>query len=171
MRAAVLAVLALAPLAAACDAKPAAATSEAAPPATQAAPTAPALPTGPLVEAPAGGDVATMVRNTMAIAAQQKRKVIVYVGATWCKPCQRFHKALESGRLDAALADVAFLAFDYDRDHDRLRGDGYASQSLPLFAVPAPDGAPSGRQIEGGIPDDSAVDDLVARIHKMLAES
>ena len=28
------------------------------------------------------------------------KRVLVYVGATWCEPCKRFHKALASGELD-----------------------------------------------------------------------
>src|SRR6188768_2295111 len=39
-------------------------------------------------------------------------RVLVYVGASWCGPCQRFHKALASGELDEALAGTKFLAFD-----------------------------------------------------------
>src|SRR4249920_2284717 len=43
-------------------------------------------------------------------------RVLVYVGATWCEPCQRFHKALESGQLDEALAGTKFIEFDADKD-------------------------------------------------------
>lgn len=125
----------------------------------------------PVIDAPAQGDVASIVRDALATAASQRRKLLVYAGATWCKPCQRFHAALASGRLDTELSDVAFLKFDIDRDQDRLRADGYQSHLLPMVVVPASDGAPSGKQIEGGISDDSAVDGFVARIRRMLAES
>src|SRR5215216_4838017 len=48
-------------------------------------------------------------------------RVLVYVGATWCEPCQRFHKALESGQLDEDLAGTKFIEFDSDRDAAELR--------------------------------------------------
>ncbi|HXK19513.1 MAG TPA: thioredoxin family protein, partial [Polyangiaceae bacterium] len=63
-------------------------------------------------------------------------RVLVYVGATWCEPCQRFHKSLESGELDEALAGTKFIEFDADRDRSELRAAGYASKFIPLFSVP-----------------------------------
>src|SRR3954464_13112220 len=58
-------------------------------------------------------------------------RVLVYVGATWCEPCRRFHKSLESGELDDALAGTKFLEFDADRDISELRTAGYASKYIP----------------------------------------
>jgi hypothetical protein len=125
----------------------------------------------PLDEAPAEGDVASLVRDAMARHAAQRRTLVVYVGATWCKPCQRFRAALESGKLDDRLPDMAFLTFDVDRDQSRLRADGYEARKLPLLALPAPDGAPSGKQIEGGIPGEATVDYFVTELQKMLRQS
>jgi hypothetical protein len=124
-----------------------------------------------VIEAAADGPVAALVRGALASAPCKGRKLVVYVGASWCKPCQRFHEALASGRLDAQLSDVAFLAFDYDRDRERLGADGYVSRVLPLLALPAPDGAPSGRQIAGGAPGEGAVDSMVRSLRAMLEGS
>lgn len=77
------------------------------------------------------------------------QRVVVYVGATWCQPCQRFHQALESGQLDESLAGMKFVEFDADRDREELRAAGYAFQYIPLFAVPDQSGHASGRAIEG----------------------
>jgi thiol:disulfide interchange protein len=96
-------------------------------------------------------------------------RVVVYVGATWCEPCQHFHKALESGKLDAALAGTQFVEFDADRDRDELRAAGYASKYIPLFSVPDPDGRASNRRIEGSVKGADAVQkDLVPRLLAML---
>ncbi len=97
------------------------------------------------------------------------QRVLVYVGATWCEPCQRFHKALESGQLDEALAGTKFLEFDSDRDGAELRAAGYGSKYIPLFSVPDQSGHASGRAIQGSIKGDDAVRvDLVPRLLALL---
>jgi thiol-disulfide isomerase/thioredoxin len=96
-------------------------------------------------------------------------RVLVYVGATWCEPCKRFHEALESGELDASLAGTQFIEFDADRDRAELRAAGYASQYIPLFSVPDPTGRASGRAIEGSVKGTQAVrEDLVPRLIALL---
>lgn len=96
-------------------------------------------------------------------------RVLVYVGATWCEPCKRFHKAFESGQLDEALAGTRFVEFDADNDRSELRAAGYASQFIPLFSVPDQSGHASGRAIEGSITGDSAVrENLVPRLIALL---
>jgi len=97
------------------------------------------------------------------------QRVLVYVGATWCEPCQRFHKALEAGELDDALAGTKFIEFDADHDRAELKAAGYASKYIPLFSVPASNGHSSGRWIEGSIKGDSAVrENLVPRLLALL---
>jgi thiol:disulfide interchange protein len=97
------------------------------------------------------------------------KRVLVYVGATWCEPCKRFHKALESGELDEALAGTKFVEFDSDRDAAELRAAGYASKYIPLFSVPDHSGHASGRAIAGSISAESAVrEDLVPRLLALL---
>jgi thiol-disulfide isomerase/thioredoxin len=96
-------------------------------------------------------------------------RVLVYVGATWCEPCQRFHKALESGQLDDALAGTKFIEFDADKDRSELLAAGYGSKFIPLFSVPDQSGHASGRAIEGSIKADSAVREyLVPRLLALL---
>jgi thiol-disulfide isomerase/thioredoxin len=96
-------------------------------------------------------------------------RVLVYVGATWCEPCQRFHRSLESGELDDALAGTKFIEFDADKDRAELRAAGYASKYIPLFSVPDQSGHASGRAIEGSIKGDNAVrQNLVPRLLALL---
>jgi thiol:disulfide interchange protein len=99
----------------------------------------------------------------------QGSRVLVYVGATWCEPCQRFHKSLESGELDEVLAGTKFLEFDADKDRSELRAAGYTSQYIPLFSVPDHSGHSSGLAIEGSIKGDDAVrKNLVPRLLALL---
>lgn len=121
-------------------------------------------------EAPPEGDVEVLVRGALATAIHDKRRLVVYVGATWCEPCQRFHHAAERGELDATFPDVDLLSFDLDRDGERLASAGYVSKLIPLFALPGPDGHASGKQVEGGIKGEGAVAFMAPRLQKMLAE-
>ena len=132
----------------------------------------PASPEGPrFVAAPADGAVDEIVRSQVDAAAADSKRVVVYVGASWCEPCTRFHDALESGALHERLQDVRFLEFDADRDRGRLAEAGYASRLVPLFALPGPDGRASEQRIEGGVKGERAVDHILARLEPMLADA
>lgn len=123
-----------------------------------------------IVHAPPSVDVARWVKGEMGRAAREGREVLVYVGATWCEPCQRFHAAAAAGRLDASYPTLRLLEFDRDRDEERLRAAGYTSNYIPLFAVPGPDGRASGRQVEGSIKGEGAVDNIAPRLSELLGK-
>jgi thiol-disulfide isomerase/thioredoxin len=93
---------------------------------------------------------------------------LVYVGASWCEPCQRFHRALEAGELDTTLPGLQFIEFDYDTAKAELDADGYSSKLIPLFALPNPDGRASSHSIEGSIKGPAAVDNIVPRLQQLL---
>ena len=122
-----------------------------------------------LLASPATGSVESAVRDAWRGAAAERRTLVVYVGAAWCEPCQLFHHAAEQGELDATFPDLTFLEFDLDRDRERLASAGYVSKYIPLFALPTAAGVASGKQIEGGIKGDGAVDFIVPRLRAMLA--
>jgi thiol-disulfide isomerase/thioredoxin len=123
-----------------------------------------------VTSAPAEGEVDAIVRAVMTQASADRRRVVVYVGASWCEPCQRFHQAAEGGELDGTFPDVDLVGFDADRDSERLASAGYVSQLIPLLALPGPDGRASGKQVEGGIKGDGAVRSIVPRLRQMLAD-
>lgn len=121
-------------------------------------------------EPPAGTtDVAAAVRDALARAKADGRTLVVYVGATWCEPCQRFHHAVDRGELDDAFPSLTVLAFDADRDSEALATAGYVSRLIPLFAVPRADGQASGRAIEGSVKGEQAVGEITPRLHALLA--
>jgi hypothetical protein len=117
------------------------------------------------------GDVPSVVQHELARARSDGRRLLVYVGATWCEPCRRFHDATAAGKLDAELGSLRLLEFDFDRDEPRLRSAGYVSQLIPLFAAPNPDGSASGRQIEGSVKGDGAVGEILPRLQSLLRDS
>lgn len=114
-----------------------------------------------------GGDVAALVRTEREKAATDGRELIVYVGAKWCEPCQRFHHAAQAGELDAEFPELTILEFDLDEDRDRITAAGYMSKLIPLFVRPGPDGRASDRRFEGGIKGEGAVANIAPRLHKL----
>jgi hypothetical protein len=122
------------------------------------------------LQAPATGDVRDVVRQAVSEAASEHRRIVVYVGAGWCEPCQQFHNAAAAGSLDAIFPDLTLLEFDLDRDRERLNQAGYASKYIPLFALPGADGSASGRQVEGGIKGDAAVAFMAPRLKDLLRQ-
>jgi thiol-disulfide isomerase/thioredoxin len=137
-------------------------------------PTPPPAPSRPAtgihwMNAPGGLQDATQtIQASMAAEKAAGRKLIVYVGATWCEPCQHFHHAVEQGQLDAAFPQLSILAFDMDRDAQALMAAGYHSKLIPLFALPGDDGMASGKQIEGSVKGDNAVSEITPRLRKLL---
>ncbi len=114
---------------------------------------APAEPPGPQLRfVPAeAGELTEVVQAFMAEAREEQRAPLIYVGATWCEPCQYFHEAAERGELDDQLPRLALLELDLDQDAERLEAAGCRSQMIPLFAVPGADGRCTDRRIEGSI--------------------
>jgi thiol-disulfide isomerase/thioredoxin len=121
-----------------------------------------------LSDAPPSGDVEPLVRDALAKATAEKRRLVVYVGATWCEPCQHFHEAAERGELDTTFPDLTVLVFDLDRDGERLASAGYVSRYIPAFAIPNADGTSSGKQVEGGIKGMGAVAYIAPRLKNLL---
>lgn len=132
-----------------------------------------AIPTrADVVLAPDGaGDVPPLVQEQLQRAKRERRDLVVYVGATWCEPCTRFHKAVQAGEVDAMFPTLRMFEFDLDRDRERLDRAGYGSQMIPLFVVPAADGQGSPLRIEGSIKGEGAVKEIVPRLQALLAQA
>lgn len=123
------------------------------------------------IDAPETPDVAAAVRAQLATTKGKGRQLLVYVGATWCEPCQRFHEAVRKGELDASFPTLTILAFDRDRDGEALATADYVSTYIPLFAVPAPNGKATGKQIEGSIKGNGAVGEITPKLQALLAQA
>ena len=116
------------------------------------------------------GDLAAIVQSAVSKAQADGRRLVVYEGATWCEPCQRFHAAVAAGQLDATFPDLTFLELDADRDRDRIIAAGYSSEYIPLFALPGKDGRAAGPKASGGIKGDGAVAYLTNKLKMLLAQ-
>lgn len=119
-----------------------------------------------VIEAPHLDDPVPWIRDRLA--ENRDRQVLVYIGATWCDPCRRFHEAVTAGQLDAAFPHLTLLVFDQDRDGDGLLRAGYTSEYIPLFVRPAPDGTATTHLIQGAEKGDDAVASITPRLRKLL---
>jgi thiol-disulfide isomerase/thioredoxin len=116
------------------------------------------------------GEVASIVRGEYEKASISGRQLVVYMGATWCEPCQRFHHAVEHGDFDGTFPKLTLLEFDADKDGERLRAAGYSSRYIPMFALPKSDGTATGKQVEGGIKGDGAASYVADKLKGLLAQ-
>ncbi len=116
-----------------------------------------------------GGAIEPWVQEQVELAEAAHLRVLVYVGASWCEPCQRFHRAVEHGELNGTLNGLRFLEFDQDQDAPALKTAGYVYQYIPVLALPDPDGRNHGKMIAGSIKGPGAVrENLVPRLQALL---
>src|SRR6185369_10535784 len=94
-----------------------------------------------------GSAIEPWVQEQVELADAAHLRVLVYVGASWCEPCQRFHEAVERGELNGTLDGLRFLEFDQDQDASALKNAGYVYQYIPVLALPDPDGRNHGKMI------------------------
>ena len=117
-----------------------------------------------------GSAVEPWVQEQVELAEAAHLRVLVYVGASWCEPCQRFHQAVEHGELNGTLNGLRFLEFDQDQDAAALKSAGYVYQYIPVLALPDPDGRNHGKMISGSIKGPRAVqENLVPRLQALLS--
>jgi thiol-disulfide isomerase/thioredoxin len=114
-------------------------------------------------------DVAPWIASEVARAKTDNKRILVYVGAPWCEPCETFHRAATAGKLTTDFPNLRLLAFDSDRDTDALTRAGYGSEMIPLFAEPRADGQASGRKIMGSVKGEAAIANIVPRLKSLLA--
>ncbi len=119
----------------------------------------------------AGGEsLDGFVMKELRRAEKDRKTLLLYVGAEWCEPCQRFHAAAQRGELDRAFPDLRLVDLDRDRDEAELRQTSCLSPMIPMFAKPTPRGNCSEKMINGGIKGEGAVDNIVPRLEKLLAQ-
>jgi len=117
---------------------------------------------------PEQGDVRSVVKTAALAAAARQHRLVVYVGATWCEPCERFREAAKAGTLDATFPGLSLLVFDIDRDRARLAAAGYKSQYIPLLVLPNADGSAGPHRMEGGQKGNGAVAQMAPRLAELL---
>ncbi len=123
-----------------------------------------------MIPAPAG-DVAEIVKAARASARAHGRSLMVYIGAVWCEPCQRFHHAADEGKLDDKFPTLSLVVFDLDADGDRLKRAQYAPGYIPYFGVPGDDGHATSNATEGAIKGEGAIDHITPRLIELVEKA
>jgi hypothetical protein len=133
----------------------------------------PAAERAELVEATLSptGQLEPLVVAELTRARADGRTLVVYVGASWCEPCTRFHGALKAGLLNSQLRGIRFLEFDLDRHARPLRAAGCESDMIPLFALPTAEGTCGPLRIMGGVKGDAALGNLMPRLLGLIARA
>jgi thiol-disulfide isomerase/thioredoxin len=99
-----------------------------------------------VVPAAQDSDALSLVRTERLRAKAEGRVLVVFVSATWCEPCKKMKEEIEAGRLDDRFGETTLLAFDADKDVDRLSAAGYTFKFVPYVALPGADGRPAETQ-------------------------
>lgn len=99
-----------------------------------------------VVQAAQDSDALSAIRTERLKAKADGRVLVVYVSATWCEPCKKLKEEIEAGRLDDRYGKTTLLAFDADKDLDRLGAAGYTFKFVPYVALPGADGKPADAQ-------------------------
>ncbi len=145
-------------------------------PAQQVAPSAPKIEVGAkargieMIPAPPG-DVATIVKSARTAARARGRALMVYIGAKWCEPCQRFHHAADEGKLDDKFPTLTLLVFDLDADGDRLKRAQFAPGYIPYFGIPGEDGHATSNATEGSIKGEGAIENISPRLEELVQKA
>jgi len=154
------------------ESDPAAATTESAAAAASQKPVVVRTGKAEIILAPEGDeDLAAVVKRELDRAKADQKDLLVYVGATWCEPCQRLHKAIVDGDLDKEFPGLRLLEFDADRDDVRLRRSGYLAKYIPMLAVARDDGTATGKQIEGAVKGPRALDVIKPKLRALIDQN
>jgi hypothetical protein len=124
-----------------------------------------------IIEVPGGDEpIQAIALREAERARAEGRDLLLYVGAPWCEPCQRFHDAVKRGELDATFPRLRLLELDRDRDEARLGAAGCLTRLIPLFAAVTAEGrCDPRRQMMGSIKGPGAVAEITPRLRVLLA--
>jgi thiol-disulfide isomerase/thioredoxin len=112
-----------------------------------------------------------LLKRELARARADGKQLLVYVGASWCEPCVKFHEAADRGELDATIPGVRFVDFDRDGHEALLVDTGCISGMIPLFSRIEEDGTCSRtRRVEGAVKGDGAVGFIMPKLLAILKE-
>jgi thiol-disulfide isomerase/thioredoxin len=112
-------------------------------------------------------------RSVLAQVREERKSLkargtlVVYVGASWCEPCARFHDAIAKGTLDERYSGVTFLEFDLDERREELVAAGYHSGYVPYFATVDEAGAVQ-RTFSGSVKGEEGVARILPKLDALL---
>ena len=118
---------------------------------------------------PLAGEVAEITQRELS-HLEYGQRLLVYVSADWCEPCNVFQSAVESGKLQKEMPFLRFLKFDADEDSERLERDGYGGRMIPRFVKPGEDGKGTDQRFEGSVKGPTAFANILPKLKTLLSE-
>lgn len=117
-----------------------------------------------------GGSLATLVEAEVAKAEATGKKHVVYIGATWCPPCQAIKKYKSDPQMVTAFAGTHVIELDVDDwTAPDLTALGYKASSVPVFIAVDKDGKAKGPTIDGGAWGDNIPTNMAPPLTKFFA--
>ena len=103
------------------------------------------------VETLGRGPLREQLRHHANQAELRGLRPFVEFGASWCPPSVMFGRVLDDPRMVAALAGIYLVRAESDHfEADELGDAGFNIRGVPVFFELDAEGAPTGRQIDGG---------------------
>jgi hypothetical protein len=99
---------------------------------------------------PTDGPLPAALQREAGKATQQHLKPFVYIGATWCAPCNAIKHNLDKPIMIDAFKGTYIMKLDFDAWEDKLPGAGLQHEAVPVFFALDASGKPTGRMIDGG---------------------
>ena len=117
-----------------------------------------------------GGSLAASVKGEVAKALAAGKKPVVYIGATWCPPCQAIKRYKSDPQMAAAFAGTHIIELDVDDwTAPDLAALGYKAASVPVFIAVDKDGKAKGPTIDGGAWGDNIPANMAPPLTKFFA--
>jgi hypothetical protein len=121
-------------------------------PSASAETTAPEASAWSSIKAGAPGSLQATIKAEMVKAAAKQLKPVVYIGATWCKPCV----AIKKYRRDPKMLDAFKGIYVVDLDLDdwkaaEITGLGFKAGEVPHFYLIDGEGRSTGRTITSSV--------------------
>jgi hypothetical protein len=103
-----------------------------------------------LDEVAPGRPLAVVLSDGAAKAKAKGLRPFLYIGATWCQPCQKLHRSLDDERMVDAFRGTYVIHLDLDAWERELPSVGLRVAQVPVFFQLDAQGKPTGKSLDGG---------------------
>jgi TPR repeat protein len=117
-----------------------------------------------------GASLAQKIKTEIAGSASSDSKVVVYVGATWCKPCRAFQRYRNDPRVVEALRGAVIIELDMDDwTTTDFKSLGYDVVGVPVFIAVDHDGRAKGPSITSSVWGDDVPENMAPPLLRFIA--
>jgi thiol-disulfide isomerase/thioredoxin len=118
---------------------------------------------------PGTGPLAALVAAEIATHPTGNLKPIVYLGASWCGPCQEIKRSKDDPRMLDAFDGAMVIEVDIDEwNKEQLTALGYKTGVIPVFIAVDRDARALGPMIDGGAWGDNVPEIMAPPLKKFV---